>query len=80
MSFIGMVRVLPVLLLAMKTDRARKFTFPLEPENLTAPHARVKSDRNHRADVFSSSSEMRKQSLLFVSHKNEAIELRWHVD
>jgi len=31
--------------------------FPLQTENLTAPHARVKSDRYYGADVISSSSE-----------------------
>src|SRR4030095_9088820 len=39
--------------------------FPLQTENLTAPHARVKSDRYYGAAVISSSSELRKQFLLF---------------
>ena len=39
---------------------------PLKPKNLTAPHARVKSDRDDGADVISSSSELRKQFLLFL--------------
>lgn len=41
------------------------YMFPLKPENLTPPHARIQSDRDYRADVISPASELRKQSLLF---------------
>lgn len=39
--------------------------FPLQPENLSAPHPRVKSYGDYGANVISSSSELRKQFLLF---------------
>src|ERR1700752_239092 len=42
------------------------YVFPLQTENLAAPHARVKSDRDDGANVISSACELRKQFLLFI--------------
>ncbi len=54
-----MVRVLPVLLLAMKIVRARKFTCShCKSENLAAPHSRVKSDGDYGADMISPAGEL----------------------
>src|SRR4029077_1890277 len=39
--------------------------FPLKPENLSAPHPRVKSNGDYGANVISPASELRKQFLLF---------------
>src|SRR5688572_30084201 len=49
--------------------------FPLQTENLTTPHPRVKSDGDDGADVISPSSKMRKQSLLFFC-SNESLSTR----
>ena len=40
--------------------------FPLEPEDLPAPHACVQGDRDDGANVISPASELRKQLLLFI--------------
>src|SRR6185436_13862516 len=49
--------------------------FPLQAENLSTPHPRVKSYGDDGADVISPASELRKQSFLFFSG-NEPLSAR----
>lgn len=39
---------------------------PLQAENLSASHARIKSDGDNGANVISPAGQLRKQSLLFI--------------
>src|SRR5262249_15122026 len=41
-------------------SRLKVHVFPLQIENLSAPHARVQSDGHYGADVISSARELRK--------------------